>query len=184
MGNTSRYGWAYPEVTDPPNTALHLKTAEQAIEATVGGIDDALAAFMVPSAPIGGEVVATGTAQNLAAGSNKLVFASVAVALNGVTWTGNDTFTVGSAGVYSVYAQCRKNAAAVQDAMAITTAPYADATLVIPGVSSSGGYGDVFVSGTVYLPAGTQLSAYYYNGGSSAQTYTTRYPKFKVWKVA
>ncbi len=46
MGNTSRYGWAYPEVTDPPNTALHLKNAEQAIEATVGGLDDTLAALM------------------------------------------------------------------------------------------------------------------------------------------
>jgi hypothetical protein len=183
MGTTARYGWPYPEVTDPPNTSLHLKNAEQAIETTVGGVADALAAF-IATAPIGGEVVASGSAQTLAAGSNKLVFASVAVALNGVTWTGNDTFTVGSGGVYSVYAQCRKNAAAVQDAMAITTAPYADSTLLVPGLSSSGGYGDVFVSGTVYLAAGTPLSAYYYNGGSSAATYTTRYPKFKIWKVA
>jgi hypothetical protein len=183
MGNTARYGWAYPEVTDPPNTALHLKNAEQAIEATVGGIDDALAAH-IAAAPIGGEVKATGTGQTLAAGSNKLIFASTLVAPNGITWNGSDTWTIVTAGVYSVYAQCRKNAAAVQDSMAVTTAPYNDATLLVPGLSSSGGYGDVFVSGTVYLAAGTQLSAYFYNGGSSAAAVTTRYPMFKVWKVA
>lgn len=45
MGNTARYGWPYPEVTDPPNTALHLKNGEQAIEATVGALADALAAL-------------------------------------------------------------------------------------------------------------------------------------------
>lgn len=41
MGNTARYGWAFPEVTDPPNTSLHLKNLAQAVETTLGQVTTA-----------------------------------------------------------------------------------------------------------------------------------------------
>ncbi|MEV6646059.1 hypothetical protein [Amycolatopsis sp. NPDC051371] len=54
MGNTSRYGWAYPETVDPPNTALHLKNALTAVETTVGGLDDTAGAASRPRGYVGG----------------------------------------------------------------------------------------------------------------------------------
>ncbi|WIY05468.1 hypothetical protein QRX60_17055 [Amycolatopsis mongoliensis] len=54
MGNTARYGWAFPEVTDPPNTSLHLKNLAQAVESTVGGLDDTAGAASRPRGYVGG----------------------------------------------------------------------------------------------------------------------------------
>ncbi|NBH01930.1 hypothetical protein [Amycolatopsis sp. SID8362] len=58
MGNTGRYGWGYPEVTDPPNLSLYVKNLALAVETTLGAIEDRLAAlelyglkFMGSSAP-------------------------------------------------------------------------------------------------------------------------------------
>lgn len=64
MGNTSRYGWGYPEVLDPPNISLYVKNLAQAVEATLGAIEDRLAAlelfglrFMGSSAPVTDQVI-------------------------------------------------------------------------------------------------------------------------------
>ncbi|HET6291026.1 MAG TPA: hypothetical protein VFG15_30315 [Amycolatopsis sp.] len=42
MGATSRYGWNYPEIGDPPNTAAHLRALAESVEATLGVLDDKL----------------------------------------------------------------------------------------------------------------------------------------------
>lgn len=36
MGNTTTYGWPYPELTDPPDGASQMKALANAIDATVG----------------------------------------------------------------------------------------------------------------------------------------------------
>ncbi|GAB3154298.1 hypothetical protein GCM10027258_57950 [Amycolatopsis stemonae] len=68
MGNTSRYGWPYPEVTDPPNTALHIKNALQAQEPTVGALADAVAAL-----PLGIVAQQTYTANGASGNTTELV---------------------------------------------------------------------------------------------------------------
>jgi hypothetical protein len=177
MGNTSRYGWAYPEVTDPPNTALHLKNLANAVETTVGALTDSVAAAAVP---VGGEWAAN-AAQSLVSGTaTKLTFPTNTQASNGITFNGTDTWTIGTSRPYNIYAQCRKSIAASGDSMAVTTAPYSDATLLLPGMATTG-YGDVFVSGTIWLAAGTQISCYYYSGSATANSVTTRFAKFKIW---
>lgn len=105
-------------------------------------------------------------------------------AANGITWNGTNAFTITEAGVYACYAQCRKSAAAAQDAMAISGTSYSDTTLLIPG-SSVTGYGDVFVAGARYFDVGTNLVAWYYNAGSTVNSaFSTRPAVFSVWRVA
>lgn len=178
MGATSRYGWPYPELFDPPNTAAHIKAALEGAEATVGALDD-----KVNAAPVGGEMIANATQSLTNGGAVRLSFAAVAQPANGITWNGSNTWTVVTPGVYAVYAQARKSVAAAQDAMHITGTTYSDATLIIPGLSTTG-YGDVFVSGARYFAAGTNLCAWYYSGSPTADTVSTRRPIFSVWKVA
>jgi hypothetical protein len=178
MGNTSRYGWPWPEVLDPPNLSLYIKNAMQAAETTVGALDD-----KVNAAAIGGEMVANAAQSLTTGGAVRLSFGAVIQPANGITWNGTNTWTIVTAGVYSVYAQARKSIAAAGDALHIGGTTYTDATLVIPGLATTG-YGDVFVSGTRYFAAGTNLCAWYYSASATANTFTTRYPMFCVWKVA
>ncbi|RSM60588.1 hypothetical protein DMH03_17725 [Amycolatopsis sp. WAC 01376] len=130
---------------------------------------------------IGGEWRANAAQSLTNGGAVRLNFPTAVVAGNGITFNGTNTWTIGSDGVYSFFAQARKTVAAAQDAMHITGTTYSDSTLILPG-SSVSGYGDVHVSGSVYLTAGTQVCAWYYSGSATANSYTTRYPMFKIWK--
>ncbi|QKV74532.1 hypothetical protein [Amycolatopsis sp. Hca4] len=133
-----------------------------------------------PGADVGGEWRANAT-KTLSPGAVRLDFPTNVVPGNGITFDGTNTWTIQTAGVYSIYAQCRKNAAAASDAVHIVGPTYSDAGMIIPGTSTTG-YGDVHVSGSVWLNAGDQICAWYYNGGSSSTSYTTRFAKFKIWK--
>ena len=183
MGNTARYGWAYPELVDPPNTALHLKNLAQAVESTVGAVDDRVAAL------IGVEVRANANqAITASSGANKLTFGSVAQPANGVTWTGNNTATTLSAGLYSCYVSASTAFAAGNNfAVAVggSVAPGAG----VPWYSGplvASGQTDSFTMVTRWFPAGTALCAWLYNNGSAITLNPTvqRSAEFIVWKVA
>lgn len=132
-------------------------------------------------ADIGGEWRANAAQSLTNGGAVRLSFPTAVVPGNGITFNGTNTWTIGSDGVYSIYAQARKTVAAAQDAMHIAGTTYSDAALILPGTSTTG-YGDVHVSGSVYLTAGTQVCAWYYSGSATANSFTTRFPMFKIWK--
>lgn len=178
MGNTSRYGWGYPEVTDPPNLSLYVKNLAQAVETTVGGLDDAAAA-----AAIGGEWKDARTTPALAVGANKLQFSTNVVAPNGLTFNGTDTWTVVTTGLYSAFCQLRitanQNGGIVMGATA-----YSDATHYLPFLGFTGGP-DYGLSGTVKLTAGQQFCFYFYDNGSATTINNAlRNAMAKIWKVA
>lgn len=177
MGATSRYGWNYPEIGDPPNTAAHLRALAEAVEATLGVVDD-----KVNAAPIGGEWRASAT-QNLVTGVNKLQVPTVVRPPNGITFNGTDTWTVITPGVYSLWGQLRSNAL-VNGGIAFGAPVYADGTHILPFNSFSGGndYGN---GGGVYLAAEQQFCAYFYNNnGATSTNHGLRPAQVKIWKVA
>lgn len=184
MGNTSRYGWAWPEVGDPPNTSLHIKTALQAVESTVGTIDDALAAAF------GIEVRANANQGPIGAGAGavKLTFGAVAVpAAGGTGFAGSNTVTVPVAGRYSMYAAASTGFAAGNNfgvGIHGTSAPPAG-TPWLASPTFATGQTDAFACATRFLAAGTQLCAYVYNNGSAItlNPATNKPAEFIVWKV-
>lgn len=81
MGNTARYGWAYPEITDPPNTSLHIKNAINAIESTVGGLDDTAGAASRPRGYVGGN--SGNTDLNVNTGTEQILLSATFTAVAG-----------------------------------------------------------------------------------------------------
>jgi hypothetical protein len=184
MGNTSRYGWVYPEVGDPPNTSLHVKNALNAVEATVGGLDDAAAAAY-------GIEVRANANQNIVAssGANKLTFGAVTTpAAGGTGWTGNNTVTIPVSGRYACYASGSTAFAAGNNfgvAIHGAAAPAAGTPWLASPLFSTG-QTDSFAAVTRWFPAGTQLCAWIYNNGSAFTLNPTanKPAEFIVWKVA
>jgi hypothetical protein len=132
---------------------------------------------------IGGEVRATGAAQNLVGGGNKLVFGAVAKTPIGITWDGSTTWTIQSDGVYAMYGNARLNLATAEPALHFSGPSYSDAAMLFPGTSTDNGYGDVSNTAIGFLSAGQQICAYVYTGAATT-TYTTRQPMFKIWRIA
>lgn len=187
-GTTANWAIPYGLLTDPPNGAAQTQAAAERIDTLFSGADGRLTILETRTDLNGGEVRAS-AAQSLPSGAGtKLTFGTVVRTPTGITWNGTDTWTLLEDGVYSVYAQARKNAntGANGDAMSVSGTSYSDGTLVFPGMASAVGFGDMFVSGTRWLAAGTQLCAYYYNGAAAANAtlFATRPPFFSVWRVA
>lgn len=178
-GTTPRYSLSYPVLGDAPHGPNQILDLAQDVETALGVVDD-----FARRAAVGGEYKEAGVNSLTGGGAVRLAFATAVKAANGITWNGTNTFTTTEAGVYACYAQCRKSAAAAQDAMAVTGTTYSDGTLLIPG-SSVTGYGDVHVSGQRWFDVGVNLCAWYYNGGGTVNSaFGVRPAVFSVWRVA
>jgi hypothetical protein len=73
MGNTARYGWGYPEVTDSPNLSLYVKNLANAVETTVGTIDDAVAAAATIGTMVGDSGAITADAPSAWSSATKVL---------------------------------------------------------------------------------------------------------------
>ncbi|WP_290055669.1 hypothetical protein [Amycolatopsis solani] len=184
MGNTPRYGWAYPESFDPPATNLHIRDALLGAEATVGALDDAVAAAY-------GIEVRANAVQNIPAsnGANKLTFGSVTQpAAGGTGWSGNNTVTIPVSGRYHCYASA-STAFASGNNFGVGIHGIAAPSAGTPWLASplfSNGQTDSFASVTRWFAAGTQLCAWIYNNGAAfaLNPSTFKPAEFIVWKVA
>lgn len=128
---------------------------------------------------VGGEWRAT-AAQSLATGANKLQFGTNVVLPSGITYNGVDTFTCVTSKPYGLWAQLRSSVA-VSGGIAFGATTYADATHILPFSSFSGGpdYGN---GGTIWINAGTQFCAWFYNNGSATNTnFALRPAHVKIW---
>ncbi|MFI6308499.1 hypothetical protein ACIBCH_41955 [Amycolatopsis thailandensis] len=176
MGATSRYGWAYPELFDPPNTAAHIKTALENVEATVGALDDKVAT------PIGGEWRDARSNPALNTGANKLVFATNVVPANGLTFNGTDTWQCQTSGPYAFFGQLRSNAG-VNGGICVGATSYSDATHIVPFLGFTNGT-DYAVSGVANLTVGQQFCFYFYNNGAATSINNgLRNAMAKVWRL-
>ncbi|GHG97544.1 hypothetical protein ACFORH_42950 [Amycolatopsis roodepoortensis] len=102
MGATSRYGWPYPELYDPPNTAAHIKAALESVEATTGALDDTVA----ESSVLSDTPVTTNSA--LTSGTGKVIWVSRQVTLVGgkqyrVSFDTGWDVVAGSTGVFEMH---------------------------------------------------------------------------------
>lgn len=128
---------------------------------------------------LGGEWKAS-AAQSLAVGSNKLQFGTNVVLPNGITYNGVDTFTVVTSRPYALWAQLRSSVA-VNGGIAFGATTYADGTHILPFTGFTGGP-DYGTGGTVWLTAGTQFCAWFYNNGSATNTnFALRPAQVKIW---
>ena len=178
-GTTSTYGFPYPTASDVPAGHTQIQSLAQAVEDRIELLDPAV----TPPTQIGFEAVSTSAQTWGSAGGQKITLSGFAKPVQGnIAWNGT-TGTINVSGVYTFYAQGRvAGGTSALQAAAIGGTSYADSSLILPG-SSVAGYGDVHVSGSVWMDAGTQFCFYIYTGNNNATQHSTRPCKLKVWKV-
>lgn len=137
---------------------------------------------------VGGEWTNTsGSAQSLAAsGATKVNFPNLVVGSGtGITLTGGNTFSNASDGLFFIDAQFRTSSG-IGCGVAIGISTYSDATLLMaPKPSVTSLWGDVGVSGPIWLTSGTVFCVWFFNNTASAVTVAsaTRQPRLRIWKV-
>ncbi|WP_329068992.1 hypothetical protein [Amycolatopsis sp. NBC_01480] len=171
MPQTSTWALPYPAGTQVPNVPADLQALATATDA----------ALSAATAFVGGEVRANAL-QNLSPGGNALSFPTVVVSPAGVAWDGSTTWTVQQSAPYSLFANARIDNVTGSPAIHFAGTTYSDGTFILPGLSTSSGYGDVSTSGTVYLTAGTQVRAWIYTGTAAKTAFAIRPPMFKIWR--
>ncbi|MET7989857.1 hypothetical protein ABZU76_03000 [Amycolatopsis sp. NPDC005232] len=138
----------------------------------------------------GGECWSTGTAgvgQTLNAAATKLQFPNIVVPFTGdITFNGTDTWTTGALGlVVDILCQLRNTGNVVGGVAIMSGTAYSDANALIAPFAtaqSSGGWGDKGVSGSIYVPPNTTITAWFYNAGTSTTVaQSTRPAKFSIW---
>lgn len=131
---------------------------------------------------VGGEWSDTRTTPALSTASNKLQFATVVQAANGITFDGTSVWTVQTTGVYSVFCQLRETAAQNAGIAMGHQTTYADGTHILPFLGFTGGP-DIGLSGVVKLTAGQQFAMWCYNNGSATTIANGLRPAMmKIWK--
>jgi hypothetical protein len=191
MGTTANYGWSYPELTDEPNVPLYVKTLADAADADLKALSTAVAALGGdvddPESPVpvvGGTWRATGSAQSIpatASGPGTPVALGTPVGSpSGVTTaTSGDghVFTLGSAGLWVggfIGRWLTTTVGGVRDFGVYCDRAggtnYAEALSspnpqTVTGQPKGGAY-----SFARYLPSGTKIIVYAYNGTGSPRS--------------
>lgn len=174
MPSTSTWALPYPAGTQVPNVPADMQALAVATDT----------ALSVATADIGGEMRATASQAITTGVGNKLTFGTVVTAASGITWNGTDTWTVVTAGIYAGFVNLRTALNPCSGALHVSGSTYSDSTLLFPGSSMAGGYGDFSHNFIGFLPAGTALCAWFYDASASTTTaFATRPPMFKVWRV-
>lgn len=178
--NTPRYSLTYPLTSDAPHGPNQIQDLAQDVESALGTLDD-----YVHATAIGGEYRASALQSLTGLTSTKLTFGTTVKAANGITWNGTNTFTVLTAGVYSLLVTLKVPFLA-SNSWGVSLGPtsYQSGTgMYVPedfGFSAT----DFASSGCRWLDVGANICAYVYNNQATANSdFAARPAEFSVWKV-
>lgn len=181
MPSTSRYTFPYPALADTPNGPVQVQALADRMEVVLGPIEDAGIAATAANLVAGGEYRSTSSQGIGVTGATKLTLGTTVTAASGITWNGSNTFTIVTAGRYSMSGNISYGYSVSNNVLLnIGATTYANPGW--SGLSPAEAQTDNSVSVVRFLPAGATVSLWVYLNSTSASPITRA--ELQVWRVS